>query len=452
MARRDLLRTDASDAERSSLESALRHQLRAEDTTTYQSVEEALKDASVFEVKTTRDVTRVLFVSRDESLLNPDQQSLDGYTNIADLFDEVHILILRQGIPTKTPVLRVADNVWLYTATSKYWWWTPIAGKKLAHDQLVFAEGFRPDLIVARDPFESAVVAYLLGKQYERPVQVHVLENYFAPEFLLEPGNRWRRMVAKVMLRRIPSVRVVTRVLYDMLAKQVTIPDLAFLPRFNNYEALMKLSPTLDLKEKYKPFVFIILYIGRLNRDSAFSKALDGARFGLRNPRLGLIVIGNGSARKEFEERARMLQVHEQVVFETQLKESEIIPYLKSANVLIVPDTTPESEEIVLRGAAAGIPLVLARTPAREDIFVDGESALLCDPDTVDDYSLKLNIVLNDVVLRRQMVEAAQDMIRAKFHENKFAYESAYRESIEQVLFLSELVADTEKRSVPESS
>jgi glycosyltransferase involved in cell wall biosynthesis len=437
MARRDLFTTDASDVERSRLENILKAEQRAKDTTRYLSIEEARSDDSLYEVKTTRDVTRVLFISEDESLLNPAQQSLDGYTNIADLFDEVHILILRTGIPTKTPVLRVADNVWLYTATHRYWWLTWKSGYALAEDQLVFADGFRPDLIVARDPFASAVVALMLSHKYERPVQVHILEDFMSKRFLEMGVNRWRRFFAYYTLRQIESVRTNTRATFDRLAKEYSFIDLALLPRFNNYEMIMKEPPTLNLKEKYKPFVFIMLYVGALDHDSRFTIALDGARFGLKNPHLGLIAIGNGPAKREYAERAEMFKIKEQVVFEPRV--ADIVPYLKSANVLIVPDTTPESEELVLKGAAAGIPMIVAKTPAREDMFTDGVSALLCDPMAVDQYSLKLNILMNDIVLRRQMAEAAQDIIRTRFHEDPELYKKAYRESIEQVLFLSEL-------------
>ena len=64
-----------------------------------------------FETKSYGKITKVLFISRDENLLNSTRQSLDGHTDISDLFDEVHILILRQGIKAKNPTLRVARNV-----------------------------------------------------------------------------------------------------------------------------------------------------------------------------------------------------------------------------------------------------------------------------------------------------------------------------------------------------
>ncbi len=436
MVRRDLFHTDAAEAEQRSIQSVINKKSYERRSTKNLSVEEARNAEAVYKMKSTRDVTRVLFISYDESLLNPAQQSLDGYTNIADLFDEVHILILRTGIPTKTPVLRVADNVWLYTATHEYWWLTPLAGLRLAVDQLVFAEGFRPDLIVARDPFESAALALVLANKYNRSVQVHILENYLVPDFVKKPYGKWRRWLASFVLPRLKSVRTNTRATYDALLKVYKIQDLSLLPRFNNYEALMRQPATVNLKEKYKPFVFIMLYVGRLTPDAALPTLLKAARFGLLNPYVGLIVLGQGPGQKEFETRAEMLGVREQVVFEPKI--NDVVPYLKSANVLIVPDTNSESEEIVIKGAAAGIPLVLARTPAREDIFVDGESALLCDPNSSDDFSLKLNLLMNDVGLRGQMTEAAQAMVRARFHENQEDYERAYRESVEQVFFLDD--------------
>lgn len=445
MSGRDLFRTDASDYERSSLERAL-DSGRRKDYTNYLSVEEALNAEAVYQAVSSRDVTRVLFISRDESLLSPTKQSLDGYTNVADLFDEVHILILRQGIPTKTPVLRVSDNVWLYTATHHSWWMTYFSGRKLAVEQLVFADGFRPDMIVARDPFESAVVAISLGREYERPVQIHVLENYISKDFFESSRkNWWRRFLPRFTIPRVKSIRTTTKAMANFLTKEFSVIDLSILPRLNNYESLIKVQPTINLKEKYKPFVFIMLYIGRLGYDSMFYRLLDAARFGLRNPHLGLIALGEGQGQKEFEKRAEVLGIREQVVFESNIKDQ--VPYLKSANVLIVPDTTPESEEVVLQGAAAGIPLILARTPAREDLFIDGQSALLCDPASVDEFSLKLNILMNDVLLRRQLVEAAQDMIKSRFHEDPEVYKNTYRESIEQVLFLND-----EKLPSPDSA
>ena len=61
---------------------------------------------------------------------------------------KLHIVILQPGIQTLHPILRVAPNVWIYIASAKHWWWTPVVALQMIESQLRFADGFRPDLIV----------------------------------------------------------------------------------------------------------------------------------------------------------------------------------------------------------------------------------------------------------------------------------------------------------------
>ena len=159
MARRDLSHRDASSHAASELEFLLRKDKQAKEQEHSVTPQEAMSQERVYSVQSNRDITRILFISRNTDLLNPTRQTLDGYINISELFDEVHILILRQGIPPKNPVLRVSNNVWVYTVSTRYWWQARKSGLDLLRKQLVFANGFRPDLIVARDPFESAIIA-----------------------------------------------------------------------------------------------------------------------------------------------------------------------------------------------------------------------------------------------------------------------------------------------------
>lgn len=434
MAKRDIVNFDASDRAASELEYVLEKDTKAEVAPRI-SVAEAISQPRVFQTNATRTTTRVLFVSQDASLLNPEKQSLDGFLNLHELFQEVHVLILRQGIEAKNPVFRVAPNVWLYTASSRYWWAIPSAGIKLVEEQMVFAAGFRPDLIVARDPFESAIVAHKIARQYERPAQVHVLEDYTASEFSRRYKHAFfRRLMAKHMIKKFASVRVVSSAVENMLAKRFTIPDLRMLPRFNNYEAILNAKPTIDLKEIYKPFVFIILFVGKLAHNSTLFRAIDAARFVLKNPRVGLIVLGDGPAKGEFQKRTKLLGIEEQVVFDSRTK--NIVPHIKSANLLLATDTDPDSDEVVLQAAAAGLPIVMSRTPKREELFEHGVSAYLCEETDVQAFTDRISEMLNNFGIRRVLSDNAQEMMRETFHQDAREYTEAYRTSIEQALFV----------------
>jgi glycosyltransferase involved in cell wall biosynthesis len=436
MVRPDLSKRTATERAVSELAHMLDREAEASrDVTPTVSVDEALRGAPALELSSQRDITRVLFISRNADLLNPTEQSLDGFIKVSDLFEEVHILILRQGIPPKNPVLRVAPNVWIYTAAARNWWWTWFAGIRLMEQELVFAGGFRPDLIVARDPFECAYVAHVLGKRFSRPTQLHILEDYTTREFTrADRHNRWRRYVPRFLVSKFLSVRTHTHALRDYIERKFTIPDLDVLPRFRNYDAIMSYQATVDLKSIYKPFMFIMLYIGRLSFQSTLYRAIDAARFVLKNPHVGLVVLGDGEARREFEKRATILGIEKQVVFER--RQVDETAYLHSAHMLLVTDTDEDANEVALRGAAAGIPMVLAMNEVRSDLFTHATDALMFTQDDVQQCTDAIHTLLNDLGMREQLSRNVQNVILNHFHDDAVTYRTAYRASIESALFV----------------
>lgn len=441
MSRNDLSLKDASERAGSQLDVVLRSK-QATQANDRVSVDEALKQGRLSTSLKERSAARVLFISQDTTLLNPSTQSLDGFLNLKDLFEEVHILILRDGIPAKNPVLRVEDNVWLYTATSKSWLTLTRAGVKLAEQELVFAGGFRPDLIVARDPFESALVGRDLAKSFGRPLQIHVLQNYTTDEFRQKASkNFWRRFIPKRTLPAATSVRADTAAIMDVLTKHFEIPDVALLPKYHAYESYIDLKTDLDLKQKYPQFVFFFVYAGTLSHESTLYRAIDALRYILQNPRVGLIVLGDGPAQKEFQKRTQLLGIDRQVIFEK--RPVDLVAYLKAAQVLVITDTDAAGDDIALKGAGAGIPTVMAATESRADYFEANISAYLCPPDDTAAFAAAAGELLNNPGKRAVMREYAQDMIRHRFHRNKDHYRQAFRQSIEQTLFVTDEAGST---------
>ncbi len=438
MPRFDLYHSDSSDRAQLALEQVLKlEEGQSTPAISVVPVREAIAREGLYEAASGRNIVRVLFISRDESLLNPTQQTLDGFVQLADLFDEVHILILRTGIPAKYPVLRVAKNVWLYTASSRVWWWTPMVGLRLIHQELAFLGGLRPDLIVAREPYEAALVAYLAGKRYGRPTQLHVREDFTKSDFVRHGhGNRLRRRLARWLIPRFVSVRTESSALQEFLGKQWSIPDLSTLPRFHNYPALSRSAAAANVKSRYPNFSFIMLYVGRLGHESTLYRVLDATCSYLRNPRVGLIVLGDGPAQREFERRANHLGIGAQVVFEREAV--DVLAYFKAAHVLIVSDIDGDADDIARQGAVAGIALILARNPFRDDLFVDGESALLFRHDSVEELKYSVHTILNEVALRRSLALTAEAIVLEHFHEDPETYRKAYRASIEYAMFIGQ--------------
>lgn len=436
MSRNDLSTRDVSDSAAGELEYVIAKDTKKEVEPTV-SVEEAMAEKPVYKVTSTRNVTRVLFISNNQELLNPTKQTLDGYVNISDLFDEVHVVVLRTGIPPKNPVLRASENVWIYTASATHWWQLPKVGMQVVGDQLSFASGFRPDLIVARDPFESAIIARRAGKQFGRPTQLHIIEDFTSLEFLQKrKSNFFRRFLPYFTIKNFGSVRSKTEALTKKVQQRFGPADLKTLPRLQNYEALINKNTNVQLTDMYHGFSIFLLYVGPLTENCGLHKILDASKFILRNERVGLIVIGDGPAKDALQKQAKALEIEKQVIFEKETVDT--FPYLKGAHLLFVTETTRQSEEVVLQAAAVGMPIVLTKTEQREDVFVDKYSAYFIDSKDTESITGAVSDLLNDVQGRQLMGQNAQGVIKEKFHFDPTEYQAAYRLSIEEALFTDE--------------
>jgi len=439
MSRRDLSNRDFSRHASGELEYVINKQagLAAEKVPTT-TAQEAMSEDRVVEYESSRDVTRVLFISQDTELLNPVRQTLDGYLNISDVFDEVHILVMRKGLQPKQPILRPHDNVFIYTVAAKRWWHLPAVGFEMLRSQLEFAEGFRPDVVVAHDPYESALVALQVRRQYGTATQLHVLVKNFAPRILdITVPRVWRRFISLYTISRFSSVRAATQMISDKLAEKYEPTDLQVLPSLNPYSTVISTPTKLRLETKYPEYVFFLLFVGSLDEPEAALQAIEVAKDLLQsNEKMALILYGDGTGREECLSRAKALGVEKQIIIKKH--STDQIQYLKAANVLLVTNTDRESERSVLRGAAAAIPMVMAKTDTREDLFKNQESALIVESADTSTFIKQTSQLVENAELRKQLSEQALQVVQQKLFQDSDEYRRSYRRSIEESLFVEE--------------
>ncbi len=397
------------------------------------SVEVELQKAPIVILESDRSESRVLFVTKDASILEKGSMAQLHFLNISEVFNEIHVLILCESWQGKERIERLHTNVWAYTTSVKFWPLQPFAALSLASTQLQFSGGFRPDIVVALDPFESGLCGLLIAEKYDREFQLHITEDFTMPEFRAKSrSNTWRLRIAAHVLKRTQSVRVATEAIKVQITKKYPrITDIALLPRHFDIHAILRASETPVEADAFPQFSFVALFVGKLDHESTLFRAMDACRTILNSPRIGLVVLGEGPNKKEFEKRAEILGIKEQVIF--QKDPSLLISYMRSADVLICTDTTEASDEVVIKAAAAGLPILAAKTELRQDLFVDGESALLCHQEDVVSFSQKLVDILNANSLRIQLSRNAQDVIKTRLHDDPNAYKLAYRDTIEVV-------------------
>lgn len=397
------------------------------------STSEAIHARPVLDIGSGRDLSRVLFVTTNDSVLTPGSADRTEYLKLAKYFDEVHVMCLipRRG---EESFDRAGDNTWFYKVQEKNWWRLPWVARSSAKEALTWNGIFRPDVVVGFDPFEAGLAARLIAHRWKCPYQLHIKTNPFVPNFKeLAPDNSWRLRIAKYLLKRSKSVRTKTTLLKDVLVKQYPkLLDIEVLPRFYNFTGLLNAEPAFDLRERYPDFAFVILAFGTLTADSHLHDLFASLHRTLKNPRIGMIVVGDGPAKELFEEKVKLLGIERNVVFKKEAE--DLASYLKTANVLAEMSTTEEGDARVLQAASAGLPIVAYATDLRRDLFGEEHSAFLVEPKDLLDFSQKVSKLINVVALRKQFSDNAQAIAKDRLTENPEAHYLALRNTIESVL------------------
>ncbi len=385
----------------------------------------------LLEPASVRRTTRVLFVTTDTAILNQTNKTLDGFTAIADMFDEVHIMVLRTGIAAKYPVLRVSKQTWLYTVTANHDWQLPFRAWHMMKKELVFVDGFRPDLIVARDQFISAFVVYVAGRHFHRPTQLHVNERLFA-------RRRLTALLSRMLTGKFLSIRTMTEnCSKEIRLRHHQITDCSPLPQFRDYLLRFTGEQRSVLAEKYRQFNFFILYVGNFTHTSSAFYAIDAVRDILQNPRVAFVMVGDGLAVGECLRRAELLKIKHQVIVERQVP--DIDSYISSADILLVTDTDAAADEIVLKGAAAGAPMVMTNTILREDWFAADDTVIKVSNRNIIKTSDALRGLLQDVTLRYRLRYRVRQVAESILPVDITQYEISFRDSLEEAIVTYEM-------------
>lgn len=414
--------------------------------------QQAAKEANVTEVTkeraaapvitqaSDRNRSRVLLVSRDASILESGSPAANKILELSGMFAEVHVIVLNEGRGQTDEIHRIGNFAWVYQTSSKAWWRTIFDARKVAKQQLVFGEGFRADFIIATDAFEAGVAGHLIAKRFNRPLQVHVIEDFFFEGFRdANPENNWRLSMANFVLKRVSCVRTTSAYIENRIVEKYKKLKgrVELLPVFYNLEKWTAAPISFDIRTEYPQFKFALLHISNMNSLAHTDVVIDGLYYLLKQyASMGLIIVGDGEEKPALEKRIIDYGLQDQVVFGSP--DTDLISCMKSAQVLLQTSEDPAQDELVLKAAAVELPIVSGNRGLASEFFIDEESVLLCPLNSPACYGEKVNRLLNDTHLRKKLALNARDVVFSSIEQDYDAYMAAYRASIESCLVADE--------------
>ena len=214
----------------------------------------------------------------------------------------------------------------------------------------------RPDVVSAQDPFLTGLIAWIIAGMRGSKLHLQVHTDLFDPYFGgLSLGNRLKVLLARFLLSRADSVRVVSKRIADSLAVRGVRAPVTVLPVFVDLDNLKKAEP-LDTRGRYPNFKKIVLVVARLEKEKNVAASIRAfAEIAKSDAATGLVVIGSGSQRVLLENLVKELGVADKVVFEGA---QDPFPFYKVADLLLLTSSYEGFGMVLVEALAAGCPVV----------------------------------------------------------------------------------------------
>ena len=132
------------------------------------------------------------------------------------------------------------------------------------------------------------------------------------------------------------------------------------------------------------------------------------------HPEARLRIIGDGPLRESLLQRSLGLFGDAGVGF-FELSTNQVAERLHEIDIFVLPSLSEALSNSLMEALASGCAVVASRTGGNPELVQDGENGLLFTPGDAADLAAKLNLLLEDSVVRRRLAEAGQTAVRGRF-------------------------------------
>lgn len=149
-----------------------------------------------------------------------------------------------------------------------------------------------------------------------------------------------------------------------------------------------------------------ILWIGRFRPEKGVNFLIEAMSLIIKEIDASLILVGYGNEEKSLIDLTHKHNLDRTVQFEGKVKNEDIIDYLITSDLFVLPSITEGFPMVILEAMACGLPIVASNINGISEIITDGENGLLARPKNPEDIARKVILLLKN------------DKLRAEFSKN----------------------------------
>jgi glycosyltransferase involved in cell wall biosynthesis len=281
-------------------------------------------------------------------------------------------------------------------------------------------------LLNTGEHWSSGLVALLVGKLTKRYAVIHFIGSIKIPLIFLK-----RRTKMNISML-IPSLDKILSTLESIIVKYsdaiITVTPLLRELYGEKYSYKMFTIPwsidtsvfhpkriNTELRQEYNG-QRVLLYVGRLSPEKGLEYLFRALRkVILQIPNIRLLVVGEGSYRKELEIIVNDLNLQKNVHFLGFKNKNEIVEFLSIADIFVLPSLTEFAPVAIREAMACSVPVIATKVGGIPYIIEDDVTVVLVKPKKVSDLAKTIISLLKDEKKRKELASAALNEIRKKY-------------------------------------
>jgi glycosyltransferase involved in cell wall biosynthesis len=249
----------------------------------------------------------------------------------------------------------------------------------------LFRKGFIPEIIHAH-VYTAGLPALILGRLYKIPI---IISEHWT-KFPRRKLNPFEKILAKFVMNRVDMILPVSNSL------KVTLCGYGIKGRFEIVPNVVDTSLFYPSeKHRKKNHEKRILFVGSLKPIKGLPELFDAlSKLGQRRIDWHLDIVGEGPARKEYEQRVTSLGLNHKIKFHGLRTKREVAEFMRQADFFVLPSLFETFSVVTAEALATGTP-VLATISGGPEEFVTDEVGLLIPPGNKEALSNGLDNMLD---------------------------------------------------------
>jgi len=286
----------------------------------------------------------------------------------------------------------------------------------------------------------DAVHAHWMVPQGFVAVTLRILARRFPPVLVTSHGGDLYGLRGPVfeslkrwILTRADAVTVVSHAMRNYCADHSLVPG-----------KIIVQSMGVDLEGTFTPGDTAntrggLVFVGRLVEKKGVEYLIEAMALLIsKYPQLMLTIVGDGPLRESLTALALTQGVNDRVRFLGSVPNEEVPDYLRAAAIFAMPSIVAASGDqeglglVAVEAQGCGCAVVATDLPAIRDTVIDGETGLMARPADAADLANKIEVLLDDDVLRKSLAKSGRKHALEKF--NWTAVGSAYSKIIRDLI------------------